>query len=167
MTEPALAFGLPPALKPRMAFGRRLGRRQWLYAALVAGALGVLLGASVSEARSLSSVFSTELKGLELEPLGPALADTVASAYPVASASSSVTYVFNHATEAFERIAGAERALQGGADPPVRPRCVRRGRGRPDALRAGHGEHTCLRGEPVPCRRERRHVAPIAADPAR
>src|SRR5262249_12408052 len=52
---------------------------------------------------TLASVFSNELKGLEMEPLGPALADTVAETYPVASASSSVTYVFDPTTETFER----------------------------------------------------------------
>jgi len=46
---------------------------------------------------------SPTLEGLELEPLGPALANTVAGTYPVASASSSVTYVFNPQLEAFER----------------------------------------------------------------
>ncbi len=75
----------------------------WWWAAAAAGTLYVLLGASAAHARSLSSVFSNELKGLELEPLGPALANTVATTYPVASASSSVTYVFNPATETFER----------------------------------------------------------------
>jgi len=62
-----------------------------------------LLRTSAAEARTLSSIFTTELKGLEMEPLGPALANTVATTYPVASASSSVTYVFNPATETFER----------------------------------------------------------------
>jgi len=69
----------------------------------VGGMLWILLGASAAQARSLSSVFSNELKGLEMEPLGPALANSVASTYPVASASSSVTYVYNPATETFDR----------------------------------------------------------------
>jgi hypothetical protein len=51
----------------------------------------------------LTDVFRKELAGLELEPLGPALADTVASNYPVASASSSVTYVYDPVHETFER----------------------------------------------------------------
>jgi hypothetical protein len=38
-----------------------------------------------------------------MEPLGPALANTVAQTYPVASASSSVTYLYDPATETFER----------------------------------------------------------------
>jgi hypothetical protein len=51
----------------------------------------------------LADIFRKDLAGLELEPLGPALADTVASSYPVASASSSVTYVYDPAHETFER----------------------------------------------------------------
>ncbi len=73
---------------------------------LVICMLGVALGvpsALPAHAGSLSDVFREELKGLEMEPLGPALANTVASTYPVASASSSVTYFFNPATETFER----------------------------------------------------------------
>jgi hypothetical protein len=86
-----------------MRLQRKLGTASWLCALVVAGTLCVLLDASLTEARTLSSVFTTELKGLEMEPLGPALADTVASTYPVASASSSVTYVFDPATETYER----------------------------------------------------------------
>ena len=40
---------------------------------------------------------------LELAPIAPVLASTVASTYPTASASSSVTYAYNPALEAFER----------------------------------------------------------------
>jgi outer membrane putative beta-barrel porin/alpha-amylase len=55
----------------------------------------------------LSAVFTTEeLAGLKLGPIGPVLANTVASTYPVASASSSVTYVYNPAAETFERRTG-------------------------------------------------------------
>lgn len=73
------------------------------------GLIAALLLASANVARAgpsdgkLSDVFQEELAGLELEPLGPALADTVASTYPVASASSSVTYVYNPQLETFER----------------------------------------------------------------
>src|SRR5262245_21622429 len=44
--------------------------------------------------------------GLELAPLGTVLANTVASTYPVASASSSVVYVYNPASETFDRQTG-------------------------------------------------------------
>src|SRR5439155_1337054 len=43
---------------------------------------------------------------LELAPIAPALAATVASTYPVASASSSVVYVYNPALDTFERQTG-------------------------------------------------------------
>jgi hypothetical protein len=66
-----------------------------------------LLGASPAapaHGRHLTDIFkSPEFAGLELEPLGAALASTVASVYPVASASSSVTYVYNPTLETFER----------------------------------------------------------------
>jgi len=62
------------------------------------------LTASEVRAGKLADVFTSgELSGLDLGPLGPALANTVASTYPVASASSSVTYGFNPKTETFER----------------------------------------------------------------
>ncbi len=51
----------------------------------------------------LTDVFRNELAPLELGPLADVLADTVASTYPVASASSSVTYAYNPRLEAFER----------------------------------------------------------------
>ncbi len=54
-------------------------------------------------AGDLTDIFSNELGGLELEPLGEALADTVAAFYPVASASSSVTYSFNPELQSYER----------------------------------------------------------------
>ena len=71
---------------------------------LAAGVAVVLLNASVASAGSLADIFNSgELAGLEMGPIGPALANTVASTYPVASASSSVTYAFNPKTETFER----------------------------------------------------------------
>jgi len=51
----------------------------------------------------ITDVFRDELAALELGPLAEVLADTVASTYPVASASSSVTYAYNPKLEAFER----------------------------------------------------------------
>ncbi len=75
---------------------RRLGlvARGFLVAALCATPAGA----------ALVDVFrNPSLAGLNLAPLGPALASTVASTYPVASASSSVTYVYNPALETFER----------------------------------------------------------------
>src|SRR6266481_3795264 len=76
-------------------------------ATVLACSLVLLLNVSTAGAGKLADVFSSgELSGLELAPLGPALANTVASTYPVASASSSVTYAFNPKTETFERQTG-------------------------------------------------------------
>ena len=74
------------------------------FTSLAAGVAAVLLTASVAGAGKLADVFTSgELAGLEMGPIGPALANSVASTYPVASASSSVTYAFNPKTETFER----------------------------------------------------------------
>src|SRR5437870_9617016 len=71
------------------------------------GLLALLVTVSTAQAGSLADVFNSGgLAGLELAPIGPALANTVASTYPVASASSSVTYAFNPKTETFERQTG-------------------------------------------------------------
>lgn len=71
---------------------------------LAVGVATVLLTVSAARAGKLADVFTGgELAGLEMGPIGPALANTVASTYPVASASSSVTYAFNPKTETFER----------------------------------------------------------------
>jgi hypothetical protein len=85
--------------------GRALLR---LVACALAGGLTIAaLRPPPAAARSLVDVFSTpELVGLKLQPLGPALANSVAGTYPVASASSSVAYVYNPRLEAFERQTG-------------------------------------------------------------
>jgi hypothetical protein len=60
-----------------------------------------------ARASSLSSVLAQgRFSDLRLAPLGPALANTVALTYPVASASSSVTYVYNPALDVLERRTG-------------------------------------------------------------
>ena len=82
------------------AFRCLIRRARW-GAVLVAA--GLLAAVPRAEARKLTDVFGDELAGLELEPIGEALADTVASTYPVASASASVAYVYNPRLEIFER----------------------------------------------------------------
>jgi len=70
--------------------------------ALTATLLVTLVG--TADAGKLAGIFKRpDLASLELAPLGPALADAVATTYPVASASASITYAFNPATESFER----------------------------------------------------------------
>ncbi len=82
-------------------FGRRAGVH---VVPVVLALVATSLTASVARAGKLADVFNSgELSGLELSPIGPALANSVASTYPVASASSSVTYGFNPKTETFER----------------------------------------------------------------
>jgi len=65
-------------------------------------AVSVLLSSPV-EARRLADIFSSDLESVELAPVGRALANTVAGGYPIASASSSVSYEFNPELETFER----------------------------------------------------------------
>src|SRR5262245_11911924 len=50
---------------------------------------------------------------LELAPIAPALAATVASTYPVASASSGVVYVYNPALDTLERQTGVAGPIIG------------------------------------------------------
>src|SRR5262249_50872830 len=72
------------------------------------------LGVPTARAGSLTDVFRRpEFTHLGLAPLGDALATTIASAYPVASASSSVIYEYNPALETFERRTGDARPLFG------------------------------------------------------
>src|SRR5262245_18946317 len=76
--------------------------------------LGAVLVASNAIARDLVDVFNEPaLAQLGLAPLGPALATTVASTYPVASASASVTYVYNPALDTLERQTGVAGPLFG------------------------------------------------------
>jgi hypothetical protein len=66
-----------------------------------------ILGPTSADGRSLSGILRDErFAGLKLAPIAPALAATVASTYPVASASSNVTYVYDPAMGTFERRAG-------------------------------------------------------------
>jgi len=103
-------------------------RRRWTRAGRFALVLLGIVAAHLrpAAARSLSDVFrDPRFARLELAPLGPALADTVAATYPVASASSSVVYAYNPALETLERRPGglgpifgerAETLGQGGVD---------------------------------------------------
>jgi hypothetical protein len=71
-------------------------------------------GGPAARAGSLTDVFRRpEFENLGLAPLGDVLATTVASAYPVASASSSVIYQFNPALDTVERRTGVAGPLFG------------------------------------------------------
>jgi hypothetical protein len=71
-------------------------------------AFGVITAAPrAAGGQSLTDVFrSPRFAHLGLAPLGPVLASTVASTYPVASASSSVTFVYNRELDTVERRPG-------------------------------------------------------------
>src|SRR5262245_64346698 len=58
-------------------------------------------------------------RALGLAPMAPALANTVASTYPVASASAGVTYVYDPAVDTFVRRAGVAGAVLGGGARPA------------------------------------------------
>jgi hypothetical protein len=87
--------------------------RGWMcWLCLLSGLGG--LGVPAAHAGSLTDVFRRpEFANLGLAPLGTALATTVASSYPVASASSSVIYEYNPALETFERRTGVAGPLFG------------------------------------------------------
>src|SRR5262245_38524717 len=73
----------------------------------VACSLTIALLAWPAHASSLSSILAQgRFTDRGLPPLGPALANTVALTYPVASASSSVTYVYNPTLDVLERRTG-------------------------------------------------------------
>src|SRR5262245_3266728 len=73
----------------------------------VACSLTISLLAWPAHATSLSALLGQgRFAELRLAPLGPALANTVALTYPVASASSSVTYVYNPKLDVLERRTG-------------------------------------------------------------
>lgn len=71
------------------------------------------IGASASWAGVADVLRGPRFSRLELAPIAPALASTVASTYPVASASSSVTYVFNPELDAGERQPGVAGPIIG------------------------------------------------------
>ena len=69
--------------------------------------LALSVWGSQARASSLSSLLGQgRFADLRLAPLGPALANAVALTYPVASASSSVTYVYNPTLDVLERRTG-------------------------------------------------------------
>ena len=115
-------------------------------------ALGAVAARSATAGQSLSDIFqSPRFAHLGLAPLGPALASTVASTYPVASASSSVTFVYNRELDTVERRPGPLGPILG-------ERAETIGKGRFDLaltysfvdLTTINGELLRLVGDPVP-----------------
>lgn len=86
--------------------------RDWCLPCMLSALAG--LGVPAARAGNLTDVFrEPKFANLGLAPLGDALATTVASAYPVASASSSVIYVYNPSTDTPERRTGVAGPLFG------------------------------------------------------
>ena len=107
-------------------------------------ALGAVAARSATAGQSLSDIFqSPRFAHLGLAPLGPALASTVASTYPVASASSSVTFVYNRELDTVERRPGPLGPILG-------ERAETIGKGRFDlALTYSFVDLTTINGEPL------------------
>jgi Putative MetA-pathway of phenol degradation len=104
----------------------------------------ITAGSPATAGQSLTDVFSSpRFAHLGLAPLGPALASTVASTYPVASASSSVSYVYNHELDTVERRPGPLGPILG-------ERAVTVGQGQFDlALTYSFVDLTTINGEPL------------------
>src|SRR5262245_2831555 len=112
---------------------------------LACSAFAVISAASrAAGGQSLSDVFrSPRFAHLGLAPLGPVLASTVASTYPVASASSSVTYFYNREFDTVERRPGPLGPILG-------ERAETIGQGRFDlALTYSFVDLTTINGEPL------------------
>ena len=107
-------------------------------------ALGAVAARSATAGQSLSDIFqSPRFAHLGLAPLGPALASTVASTYPVASASSSVTFVYNRELDTVERRPGPLGPILG-------ERAETIGKGQFDlALTYSFVDLTTINGEPL------------------
>ena len=111
---------------------------------LACSAFGVIAAGSAAASQSLSDIFrSPRFAHLGLAPLGPALASTVASTYPVASASSSVTFVYNRDLDTVERRSGPLGPILG-------ERAETIGKGQFDlALTYSFVDLTTINGEPL------------------
>src|SRR5438552_1961779 len=114
MNGPAL--GLRRTIGPSAGFGR--GRmapcvRRSCRAVGLASLVAVCTGGSRAWASLADLLKEPQFNHLELAPIAPALAATVVSTYPVASASSSVVYVYNPALDTFERQTGVAGPIIG------------------------------------------------------
>src|SRR5437660_11609367 len=109
-------LGLRRTIGPLAGFGRvrmaacvRRGCRAVGLASLVA----LWSGGSPAWASLADLLKEPQLKHLGLAPIAPALAATVASTYPVASASSGVVYVYNPELDTLERRTGVAGPIIG------------------------------------------------------
>src|SRR5438445_2367425 len=116
MNGPGSALGPRRAIGPLAGLGRvrmapcvRRGCRAVGLASLVA----LWTGGSSAWASLADVLKEPQFNHLSLAPIAPALAATVASTYPVASASSGVVYVYNPALDTLERQTGVAGPILG------------------------------------------------------
>src|SRR5437016_3933298 len=116
MNGPGSALGLRRTIGPSAGFGR--GRmapcvRRSCRAVGLASLVALWTGGSPAWASLADLLKEPQFNHLGLAPIAPALAATVASTYPVASASSGVVYVYNPALDTLERQTGVAGPIIG------------------------------------------------------
>src|SRR5213076_3121409 len=116
MNGPGSAPGLRRTIGPSAGFGR--GRmapcvRRSCRAVGLASLVALWTGSSPAWASLADLLKEPQFNHLELAPIAPALAATVASTYPVASASSGVVYAYNPALDTLERQTGVTGPIIG------------------------------------------------------
>src|SRR5438132_5307493 len=116
MNGPGSTLGLRRTIRPLAGLGR--GRmapcvRRRCRAVGLASLVALWSGGSPAWASLADLLKEPQLKHLGLAPIAPALASTVASTYPVASASSGVVYVYNPALDTLERQTGVAGPIIG------------------------------------------------------
>src|SRR5882724_12181553 len=116
MNGPGSALGLRRTIGPSAGFGRvRMAPcvRRVCRAVGLASLVALWTGGSSAWASLADLLKEPQFKRLELAPIAPALAATVASTYPVASASSGVVYAYNPALDTLERQTGVAGPIIG------------------------------------------------------
>src|SRR5437773_2202226 len=116
MNGPGSTLGLRRTIRPLAGLGR--GRmapcvRRGCRAVGLASLVALWTGGSPAWASLADLLKEPQFNHLGLAPIAPALAATVASTYPVASASSGVVYVYNPALDTLERQTGVAGPIIG------------------------------------------------------
>src|SRR5207302_2692123 len=116
MNGPGSTLGLRRTIRPLAGLGR--GRmapcvRRSCRAVGLASLVALWTGGSPAWASLADLLKEPQFNHLGLAPIAPALAATVASTYPVASASSGVVYVYNPALDTLERQTGVAGPIIG------------------------------------------------------
>src|SRR5207244_3545527 len=116
MNGPGSTLGLRRTIRPLAGLGR--GRmapcvRRSCRAVGLASLVALWTGGSPAGASLADLLKEPQFSRLGLAPIAPALAATVASTYPVASASSGVVYAYNPALDTLERQTGVAGPIIG------------------------------------------------------